>query len=426
MNSDAETPSEDDLSFWNNRKLKFRVLILGRANAGKTTILERLTGASMDEAEVWRNGKILPGQTVKGQIERGLHNINDEICFRSRPGFVFHDSRGVEAGSATEFYTIQRFMHKRSLAATDLRIQLHAIWMCLPLDDSRELFENERDIFRLLKGTAPLVVIFTKQDGAVSKETSQLLMDFPENTRNRSVRKEARRKAELEVINHVKKLEEELRGVGLADSTTAFLMTSGMEKPTVDADKLCQQLINLTEECLTAPIIKTLLSVHWAHIEICSVDAFSLFLGGVKLGSGAPSMWNMIQRICSNMLHHYDRYDRYDPFYFDDNPTDVSVLAVTILMMVVFHAVQPDVLTLVAPTVKDWIQTVASFIEDNKVPLCRKADIITAQVAAIVEEMKHRNIIPQLNLQHLTWDFPDEEATIFATELSQSIMANLM
>jgi hypothetical protein len=71
-------------------------------------------------------------------------------------------------------------------------------------------------------------VIFTKQDGAVSKETSQLLMDFPEDTHNWSVRKETRRKAELEVINHVKKLEGELRSEGLADSTTAFLMTSGM------------------------------------------------------------------------------------------------------------------------------------------------------------------------------------------------------
>jgi hypothetical protein len=71
-------------------------------------------------------------------------------------------------------------------------------------------------------------VIFTKQDRAISKETSQLLMDSPENTCNRSVRKEARRKAELEVINHTKKLEGELRGMGLADSTTAFLTTSGM------------------------------------------------------------------------------------------------------------------------------------------------------------------------------------------------------
>jgi hypothetical protein len=41
---------------------------------------------------------------------------------------------------------------------------------------------------------------------------------------------------------------------------------------------------------------------HWAHIEIHSVDAFSLFSGGVKLGSGAPSMWNLIQHICSDMV----------------------------------------------------------------------------------------------------------------------------
>ncbi|KAJ7689089.1 hypothetical protein B0H14DRAFT_2551037 [Mycena olivaceomarginata] len=125
MNSDAETPSENDLSFWSDRDLKFRVLILGRANAGKTTILERLTGASMEEAEVWRNGQILPGQVSP---KRGLHNINDEICFRSKPGFVFHDSCGVEAGSATELSTVQRFVEERSLAAKDLRDQLHAIW----------------------------------------------------------------------------------------------------------------------------------------------------------------------------------------------------------------------------------------------------------------------------------------------------------
>ncbi|KAJ7733114.1 hypothetical protein B0H16DRAFT_170569 [Mycena metata] len=228
MNSDAETPSENDLSFWNIRHLQFRVLILGRANAGKTTILERLTGATMDEAEVRRDGKILPGQTVKGQIDRGLHNIDDEIRFRSRPGFVFHDSRGVEAGSATELSAVQRFVDERSTAVKNLRNQLHAIWMCLPLDDCRELFESERDIFRLLKGTAPLVVIFTKHDGAVSKETSQILNNFPENTRNRSVRKEARRKAELEVNSRVKELEGELRGLGPADNATAFLTTSGI------------------------------------------------------------------------------------------------------------------------------------------------------------------------------------------------------
>jgi hypothetical protein len=96
------------------------------------------------------------------------------------------------------------------------------------------------------------------------------------------------------------------------------------------------------------------------------------------------------------------------------------------VMMVVFHAVQPAVLTLASSTPKYWIQTVASFIEDNKVPLQEKANTITVQVAAVVGAMKHRNIIPQLNPQHLPWEFSDEEAIILATELSQFIVANLM
>jgi hypothetical protein len=53
-------------------------------------------------------------------------------------------------------------------------------------------------------------------------------MDFPENNRSRSIRKEARRKAELEVISRVKELEGELRSLGLDDGATAFLTTSGI------------------------------------------------------------------------------------------------------------------------------------------------------------------------------------------------------
>ncbi|KAJ6523932.1 hypothetical protein DFH09DRAFT_892109, partial [Mycena vulgaris] len=59
--------------------------------------------------------------------QRGLHNVNDEIRFPSRPGFVFHDSRGVESGSAEELNTLQRFVESRS-SALDTRKQLHAIW----------------------------------------------------------------------------------------------------------------------------------------------------------------------------------------------------------------------------------------------------------------------------------------------------------
>ncbi|KAJ7110536.1 hypothetical protein C8R44DRAFT_712101 [Mycena epipterygia] len=148
--SSIETSSSDDLTFWTKRDLKFRVLILGRANAGKTTILERVAGAAISEAKVRRDGETLPDQMIKGQNERGLHNVEDEIYFHSRPGFVFHDSRGVEAGSDEELSTVQQFVENHS-STTDLDNQLHVIWMCIPLDESRELFEGESVVFSLVE-----------------------------------------------------------------------------------------------------------------------------------------------------------------------------------------------------------------------------------------------------------------------------------
>ncbi|KAJ7282404.1 hypothetical protein C8J57DRAFT_1295305 [Mycena rebaudengoi] len=108
------------------------------------------------------------------------------------------------------------------------------------------------------------------------------------------------------------------------------------------------------------------------------------------------------------------------------SPSDVHVLTVAVVMMLVFHAVHTGILTLPSPICTDWIETVASFIKDNRVPLYEKINTITAQVAAIVEEMEQRNIIPWLNPLHLPWKFSDLEGIIFATELSQLIEANLM
>ncbi|KDR71722.1 hypothetical protein GALMADRAFT_777088 [Galerina marginata CBS 339.88] len=158
MASETDTPFSDEnldqsnLEFWKERNLEFRILILGRANAGKTTILERLAGASIDKAEVKRGGKLLAGHAIKGQSNCGLHSIDDEIRFHSLPGFVFHDSCGFEAGSLEEFSTVQQFVESHSAAVDSLRKQLHAIWICLPLDDSREFLETEKEFFGSLKG----------------------------------------------------------------------------------------------------------------------------------------------------------------------------------------------------------------------------------------------------------------------------------
>ena len=64
--SSGEISDSDDLFFWKIRRLEFRVLIIGRANAGKTTILERLTGASIDTAQI----KTVGGKLLDGKVRR--------------------------------------------------------------------------------------------------------------------------------------------------------------------------------------------------------------------------------------------------------------------------------------------------------------------------------------------------------------------
>ena len=60
-------------------------------------------------------------------MQRGQHDINDELIFTNHDGYVFHDSRGFEAGSQDELKTIQEFVKSKSRQKR-LRNRLHAIW----------------------------------------------------------------------------------------------------------------------------------------------------------------------------------------------------------------------------------------------------------------------------------------------------------
>jgi hypothetical protein len=59
--------------------------------------------------------------------QRGEHDIENEMVFRSNPGFVFHDSRGFEAGGVDELDAVKAFIAERS-QKRKLSDQLHAIW----------------------------------------------------------------------------------------------------------------------------------------------------------------------------------------------------------------------------------------------------------------------------------------------------------
>jgi hypothetical protein len=60
-------------------------------------------------------------------FQRGEHDIENELVFQSNRGFIFHDSRGFEAGGTAELDTVKRFILERS-KLRDLSHQLHVIW----------------------------------------------------------------------------------------------------------------------------------------------------------------------------------------------------------------------------------------------------------------------------------------------------------
>ena len=60
-------------------------------------------------------------------VQRGEHNIEDELIFRSNSSFVFHDSRGFESGSVKELELVKRFVTKR-ITTMRLENRIHAIW----------------------------------------------------------------------------------------------------------------------------------------------------------------------------------------------------------------------------------------------------------------------------------------------------------
>ncbi|KAF8501458.1 hypothetical protein F5888DRAFT_1232470 [Russula emetica] len=135
--------SPEDLSRVCNR---FRVLIIGRRNAGKTTILEKMTGSDEGAKPEIRDkeGHLVDDPTlVKAGLERGMSMIDYEITYPISPRFVFHDSRGIEAGAESDCHGteageghdssklrieyIQKFINDRAKQSR-LGDQLHAIW----------------------------------------------------------------------------------------------------------------------------------------------------------------------------------------------------------------------------------------------------------------------------------------------------------
>ncbi|KAG9312506.1 hypothetical protein JVU11DRAFT_6897 [Chiua virens] len=144
---------------------RFRILIIGRANAGKTTILKQICNSTDEPVLYDGDGNEVGLAQIQESRDRGMHDIKNELVFRSNPNFIFHDSQGFEAGSIGEFEQMKEFVSGRAKTA-HLKKQIHAIWYCIPMDQyhravlaAEEMFFNECNT-----GSVPVVLVFTKCD----------------------------------------------------------------------------------------------------------------------------------------------------------------------------------------------------------------------------------------------------------------------
>jgi hypothetical protein len=167
-----KTPKTQPTETPTKKPVRFRILIVGRANAGKTSILKKLCG--VNEIPIVHDTR---GKQIEinhdPTLGRGLHDVEHEITYPSRPMFVFHDSCGFEAGSATEMDLLKAFIARRCGTA-DVSEQVHVIWYCISGDDERPLPPAELRFFEINTGQVPVIAIFTKYDALEIKAYNTL------------------------------------------------------------------------------------------------------------------------------------------------------------------------------------------------------------------------------------------------------------
>ncbi|KAH9008681.1 hypothetical protein EDB84DRAFT_1425992 [Lactarius hengduanensis] len=140
-------------------EVQFRVLIIGRANAGKTSILKRICETT-ESPVIYRGGEEVK---LDPSVDRGEHRIDDELVFSNHRGYVFHDSRGIESGSARELDMLQEFIQQKC-GKGRLRDRLHAIWYCVPMDNQRPQLDLKFFNDICPERNVPVIAVFTKYD----------------------------------------------------------------------------------------------------------------------------------------------------------------------------------------------------------------------------------------------------------------------
>ncbi|KAG6330503.1 hypothetical protein ID866_8586 [Astraeus odoratus] len=234
---------------------------MGRANAGKTTILQRVCNTTEGPEIFDGNGNKIDAAIVQGSLTRGGHNIENELVFQSNPGFVFHDSCGFEAGSAEEFEKMRQFVIEHARTKI-LEKRVHAIWFCIPMTDYHRLvLTAEKKFFdECDTGNVPVIVLLTKADTLKYTAIEQLL-------ERGCTWEEAERKAmqeERDILDRLlQSTHNSLRNCKFPPQS--YITLTGMDKEAAD----CTSLMRSTASVLTTEgLQKLLISTQQTNVTL--------------------------------------------------------------------------------------------------------------------------------------------------------------
>ncbi|KAG9035973.1 hypothetical protein FRB95_010181 [Tulasnella sp. JGI-2019a] len=285
-----------------NKVPRSRILIIGKANAGKTSILKKICGDADIPIVHDRNGKrVIALESLDPTTGRGLHNVENEITYPSSPQFAFHDSRGIEAASITEINRLADFISRRGSSAMSWEQRLHATWICLPLDDERPLSEAEMRMITLNPDEVPVVVVFTKYDGLETRAFNKIHREGGMSLREayRAMKGAAERLFKEQWLERIYPTE---------PPKPPFVRLKDLHKP----EGSCEELMQCTENVLknNQPAHKMFILAQKYKLEKrlkhALPDAIKFLLGEIG-HRGQDSLDDLVKRVLTWMPHVYQR-----------------------------------------------------------------------------------------------------------------------
>ncbi|KAF8263121.1 hypothetical protein EI94DRAFT_1741697 [Lactarius quietus] len=125
--------------------IRFRVLVVGRANAGKTSILQCVCETT-ESPTIYRGRRYIK---LEPSMNRGEHKIDDELVFSNNPGY---------SGSSEELDILKDFI-RRKCGEKKL-----AKKYCVPMDSHRPGLDLKYYDKICADPNVPVIAVFTKYD----------------------------------------------------------------------------------------------------------------------------------------------------------------------------------------------------------------------------------------------------------------------